>query len=350
MSAEASSRAAPATPAQAGAAPPRGLDRAPRAAALLARRLRRHAARGGALGAARRRHDPLAPERRPRAGAARPGAAHRRGASSTRSTSGAVRRALVAPSHGRLATAVAGEAHALLARPLRHHRSGHADDARAEQDAAPPRARLVPGAPAGDWRARPGDAPAPVAGQLGPRRAERELRPRADGAVHARRGYSERDIREASRKVTGFRADWNDDGSVRTYYDREYHDRGRKRIFGKRGRFDWATCSRSACAIRRTRRSSSRSSGSSSFPRRRRPRCVADSRRTYRRSGHRIKPVVGAILAHLALYRRLDEPTMVKAPVVFLAGALRGSARASSATPGAGSCRAWASSSSGRPR
>jgi hypothetical protein len=33
--------------------------------------------------------------------------------------------------------------------------------------------------------------------------------------------------------------------------------------------------------------------------------------------------VVGAILASPALYRRLDSPGMVKAPVVFLAGALR---------------------------
>ena len=136
------------------------------------------------------------------------------------------------------------------------------------------------------------------------------------------RGYSERDIREAARALTGFRADWNDDGSVRTYYDREYHDRGRKRIFGKRGRFDWRDVLALCVAIRRTRRSSSRSCGASSFPRRFRVARGTRSR-TYRRSGHRIKPVVGAILAHPALYRRLDEPTMVKAPVVFLAGALR---------------------------
>ncbi|MDQ5833804.1 MAG: DUF1800 domain-containing protein, partial [Actinomycetota bacterium] len=45
----------------------------------------------------------------------------------------------------------------------------------------------------------------------------------------------------------------------------------------------------------------------------------------YRRSKHRVKPVVGAILAHPALYRKLDSPGMVKAPVVFLAGALRSS-------------------------
>jgi hypothetical protein len=44
---------------------------------------------------------------------------------------------------------------------------------------------------------------------------------------------------------------------------------------------------------------------------------------TYRRSGHKIKPVVEAILRHPALYADLDRPDMVKSPVVFLAGAIR---------------------------
>ena len=44
-------------------------------------------------------------------------------------------------------------------------------------------------------------------------RAERELRARADGALHARRGrgYTERDVREQARALTGWRNDWNDD-------------------------------------------------------------------------------------------------------------------------------------------
>ena len=45
--------------------------------------------------------------------------------------------------------------------------------------------------------------------------------------------------------------------------------------------------------------------------------------RVYRRSGLRIRPVVGAILAHPALYRNLDTPNLVKSPVVFVAGTLR---------------------------
>ena len=53
------------------------------------------------------------------------------------------------------------------------------------------------------------------------------------------RGYTERDIRQAARALTGFRADWRDDGSVRTSYDREWHDGGAKRMLGKVGRFDW---------------------------------------------------------------------------------------------------------------
>jgi uncharacterized protein (DUF1800 family) len=136
-------------------------------------------------------------------------------------------------------------------------------------------------------------------------------------------GYSERDIRQASRALTGFRSDFGDDGSVRTYYDREYHDRGRKRIFGKRARFEWQDVLRlcvhhPAHAPFITAKMWEFFVGS--------PPSRADRRRLasiYRRSGYRVKPVVGAILADRSLYRNLDAPGMVKSPVVFLAGALR---------------------------
>ena len=48
------------------------------------------------------------------------------------------------------------------------------------------------------------------------------------------RGYTERDIREAARALTGFRADWDTDGPPRTYYDSEGHDGGSKRVLGRR--------------------------------------------------------------------------------------------------------------------
>jgi Protein of unknown function (DUF1800) len=135
-------------------------------------------------------------------------------------------------------------------------------------------------------------------------------------------GYGERDVREAARALTGFRVDW-DRHPIRIYFDREWHDRGVKRILGKRGRFDW----RDVLRITTSRK------GHAPF--------IVDKLwsyfitvpldgptrkhlvRTYRRSGLRIKPVVEAILGHPALYADLDRPDMVKSPVVFLAGAIR---------------------------
>jgi uncharacterized protein (DUF1800 family) len=136
-------------------------------------------------------------------------------------------------------------------------------------------------------------------------------------------GYSERDIRQAARALTGFRADWRDDGNVKISYDREWHDAGAKRVLGKVGHFDWKDvldlCVRHPAHapfmvgklwdffVGTPLQGSTR----------------AHLVRVYRRSGLRIRPVVGAILAHPALYRNLDAPNMVMSPVVFLAGSLR---------------------------
>ncbi len=137
-------------------------------------------------------------------------------------------------------------------------------------------------------------------------------------------GYSERDIRQASRALTGFRVDWRENGPPRCYYDKEAHASGVKRIFGHAGNFDWQDVLRlcvnhPAHAPFLVEKLWDYFVGTP-IPKGTRARLA----RTYRRSGHRIKPVVGEILAHPALYRNLDAPGMVKSPVVFVAGALRG--------------------------
>ncbi len=137
------------------------------------------------------------------------------------------------------------------------------------------------------------------------------------------RGYGERDIRQASRALTGFRSDSRDDGTVRIFYDREYHDSGRKRIFRERGRFDWQDVLR-LCVHHPAHPHFITGKLWEFFvgsPPSRAERARLSS--LYRRSGYRVKPVVGAILASPAVYRKLDSPGMVKAPVVYLAGALR---------------------------
>jgi uncharacterized protein (DUF1800 family) len=137
------------------------------------------------------------------------------------------------------------------------------------------------------------------------------------------RGYSERDIRQAARALTGFRSEWHDDGRVTCSYDREWHDAGAKRVFGKVGRFDWKDvlqlCVHHPAHAPFMVGKLWEFFVGTHLPGSARSHLV----RVYRRSGLRIKPVVGAILSHPALYRHLDGPSMVKSPVVFVAGALR---------------------------
>ena len=52
----------------------------------------------------------------------------------------------------------------------------------------------------------------------------------------AGRGYTENDVREQARALTGFRDEWDENlGPINFHFDAEYHDGGMKRILGKRG-------------------------------------------------------------------------------------------------------------------
>jgi hypothetical protein len=136
-------------------------------------------------------------------------------------------------------------------------------------------------------------------------------------------GYSEDDIRQAARALTGFRARWTDDGFKGIHYDRDAHDGGVKEVFGRRGRFDWADVLK--LVVAHPAHAPYMATKLWQFfvtdaPSRSTVRSLAA---TYRSSGHRIKPLVAAILGHSALYRNLDAPDMVKSPIVFVAGTLR---------------------------
>jgi uncharacterized protein (DUF1800 family) len=137
------------------------------------------------------------------------------------------------------------------------------------------------------------------------------------------KGYSENDIRQAARALTGFKANWNSNGFQGTKYVPDRHDAGVKKIFGKRGRFDWkdvldlvlAHPSHPPFLVNKLW-----SYFVTEPPSRATTRNLA---RVYKRSGMKIKPVVAAILSHPALYKHLDAPDMVKSPVVYVAGSLR---------------------------
>ena len=136
-----------------------------------------------------------------------------------------------------------------------------------------------------------------------------------------RGAYTEHDVREQARALTGWRNDWDDNvGPVNFRFDPEYHDGGVKTIFGKRGRFDWHDSAR-LCVQHRLHPSFFVTKLWSYFVPTKPPAATQRAlQRLYVSSGYAIRPVVEAILRHPALY---TGPRMVKSPVVYTAGLLR---------------------------
>jgi uncharacterized protein (DUF1800 family) len=133
--------------------------------------------------------------------------------------------------------------------------------------------------------------------------------------------YSEDDVREQARALTGWASDWDDTvGPTNFRFEPSLHDPGIKRIFGKSGRFDWRDSVR-LCIDHPAHARYFVERLWSYFVPTPPPR---DTRlglmRLYKSSGHQIRPVVEAILMHPSLYK---GPAMVKPPVVFIIGLLK---------------------------
>jgi uncharacterized protein (DUF1800 family) len=142
------------------------------------------------------------------------------------------------------------------------------------------------------------------------------------------RGYNENDVREAARALTGFQSHWSKSGDFEGItYSAENHDPGVKHIFHRTGRFDWHDVVRLVTTHPAHAPFLVEKLWSYFVTRPIDHRTRTQLVRIYRRSGLQIKPVVAAILEHRALYADLHRPEMVKAPVVFLAGALRSTRR-----------------------
>jgi uncharacterized protein (DUF1800 family) len=136
----------------------------------------------------------------------------------------------------------------------------------------------------------------------------------------AGRGYSERDVREQARALTGWRNDWRRGaGNVNFRFERERHDAGTKRIFGKRGAFDWQDAVR-LCLAHPRHPSFFVEKLWGYFVPTRPDGATRRSLEALYRKDFEIRPVVEAILRHPALY---TGPRMVKPPAVYTAGLLR---------------------------
>jgi uncharacterized protein (DUF1800 family) len=140
----------------------------------------------------------------------------------------------------------------------------------------------------------------------------------------AGRGYTERDVREQARALTGFDNDWKRGaGNVNFRYDRERHDADTKRIFGKSGAFDWQDAVRLCLAHPKHASFFVDKLWHYFIPTAPDAATRHALQAMYRRE-HEIRPVLEAILRHPALH---TGPRMVKPPAVYTAGLLRGIGR-----------------------
>jgi Protein of unknown function (DUF1800) len=136
-----------------------------------------------------------------------------------------------------------------------------------------------------------------------------------------RGAYTETDVRELARALTGWSADWVDGtGWTDFRYDDRRHDSGTKTIFGKSGAFDWQDAVR--LCLENTYHASFFVTKLWSYfiPTPPDQATQAALQKLYVDSGYGIAPVVQAILGHPALYA---DRALVKPPVVYNAGLLR---------------------------
>jgi uncharacterized protein (DUF1800 family) len=136
-------------------------------------------------------------------------------------------------------------------------------------------------------------------------------------------GYTEDDVREHSRALTGWTYTWNPDtGQPQDFrFDPTLHDDGIKVIYGHKGNFGWRDSLRLVLHNPDHARYFVTKLWSYFSPE---PLSRSDTRiaaRMYLSSGKKIRPLVEAMLMHPLVVR---GPRMVKPPIVQIAGMLRG--------------------------
>jgi uncharacterized protein (DUF1800 family) len=137
----------------------------------------------------------------------------------------------------------------------------------------------------------------------------------------ADRGYTEQDVRQQARALTGFRNDWKRGvGPTNFRYDPSWHDTGIKTIFRKRGAFTWTDSVN--LAVKNPNHASFFVTKLWSYFIGSQPdaRTITALTKLYVASGWEMRPVLTAILEHPALY---TGPRLVKSPAVYTAGLLR---------------------------
>jgi uncharacterized protein (DUF1800 family) len=139
-----------------------------------------------------------------------------------------------------------------------------------------------------------------------------------------RGAYSETDVREQARALTGWRSKRvKGVGPTDFHYDPKFHDDRAKTIFGQSGNYDWQDSARLVVGHPQHPSFFVAKLWSYFVPTAPPPATQRALQSIYRKR-YAVRPVVEAILQHPALFR---GPRMVKPPVVFAAGMLRARGR-----------------------
>ncbi len=135
-----------------------------------------------------------------------------------------------------------------------------------------------------------------------------------------RGAYTERDVREQARSLTGFRNSWKPGrGDYNFHFELAQHDTGMKTVFHKAGRYDWHSACK-LCLTHPLHASFFVDKLWSYFVPTAPSRSTAAALEQIYKQDYQLKPVLKAILQHPLIY---DGPRMVKPPIVHLAGLLR---------------------------
>jgi Protein of unknown function (DUF1800) len=136
-----------------------------------------------------------------------------------------------------------------------------------------------------------------------------------------RGAYTETDVRQLARALTGWRVDWSSELGYNNFrFHAPWFDGGNKTVFGQTGNWNWEQAA--AMCVRHPLHASFFVSKLWSYFI---PTPPSDSERSalewvYVSSGFQVRPVVEAILLHPQLY---TGARLVKSPIVLLAGMMR---------------------------
>ncbi len=136
-----------------------------------------------------------------------------------------------------------------------------------------------------------------------------------------RGAYSEDDVREMARALTGWSAEWTESSGLQNFrFEASRHDNANKTVFGETGKWNWEDSVR-LCVSHPLHPSFFVAKLWSYFvPAPPDEATLASLQGLYVGSGYEIRPVLEAILQHPEF---LDGPELVTPPVVYNAGLLR---------------------------